>query len=64
VVKGCLLLLQLLGQEGALQAQVHGTLQAGVAVKHNLIRQAAQGLGNILWVRRGSRAEQISQGAQ
>lgn len=48
VVIGCLQLLQLLGQLGALEAQVHGTLQASIAVQHNLVGEAAQRLGNIL----------------
>lgn len=56
VVVGCLQLLQLLGQVGALQAQVHGTLQARVAVQHDLLRQPAQRLSNVLTGRAGRQA--------
>lgn len=49
VVVGCLQLLQLLGQLCALEAEVHGTLQAGVAVNDLLGGKAAQRLCNILY---------------
>lgn len=55
VVVGCLQLLQLLGQLCALEAEVHGTLQASIAVQHNLVGEAAQSLGNILERKGGGR---------
>jgi hypothetical protein len=48
VLEGRLHCLQLLRQEGALQAQVHGTLQASIASNNLLIRQPAQRLGDVL----------------
>lgn len=48
VLEGRLLRLQLLGQKGALQAQVHRTLQASVAGHDDVLRQPAQRLGHVL----------------
>eukprot|EP00882_Tetradesmus_deserticola_P031127 GHRQ01035185.1.p1 GENE.GHRQ01035185.1~~GHRQ01035185.1.p1 ORF type:complete len:201 (-),score=27.62 GHRQ01035185.1:47-649(-) len=47
VLEGCLQCLQLIRQERALQAQVHGSLQARVAGNHLLVRQPAQSLSHI-----------------